>query len=220
LLNRDEDPLMPALRVMAALVGEAPPQPAPDLPSGLFAAEHGPAWAQMVAGAIESWAVMRRWWPQVRIGSAQSRARWTSICARPARLDGHIGGVHRTLLSVPDGLVLDRSLIGTWREVNFGVELLIREDGTARWPWAGSVGRDIRSRASGRPCLGSADARHVVTVHACGSIRTGLCGWPATGPGSCGSSGLIVRLQRPARHRDASVLVEVPVEDDGRLQKA
>jgi CubicO group peptidase (beta-lactamase class C family) len=144
LLNRDEDPLMPALRVMAALVGEAPPQPAPDLPSGLFAAEHGPAWAQMVPGAIE---FMGGHEALVAAGADRVRSIPSTLdidlCTAGGALDGHIGGVHRTLLSVPDGLVLDRSLIGTWREVNFGVELLIREDGTARWPWAGSVGRDI-----------------------------------------------------------------------------
>ena len=79
LLNRDEDPLLPALRVMAALLSEPPPEPAPDLPPGLYAAADGPAWAEIHPGPSSSWARGKRCWHPAA-GSAQSRARWRWTC--------------------------------------------------------------------------------------------------------------------------------------------
>ncbi len=144
LLNRDEDPLLPALRVLAALMGEAPPEPAPDLPTGLYAAESGPAWAELLPGAIE---FMGGRETLVAAGDGRLRSIPStleiSLRATGSALEGRIGGVHRRLLPVPERLVLAPELAGLWREATFGVDLLIRPDGTARWPWAGGVGREI-----------------------------------------------------------------------------
>jgi CubicO group peptidase (beta-lactamase class C family) len=188
LLNRDEDPLMPALRVMAALVGEAPPEPVADLPTGLFAAEDGPAWAEMGPGAIS---FMGGHETLVAAGDGRVRS-IPSTLAVDLRvgadvLDGRIGGVRRRLLRVPGGVGLDPGLVGTWREMRFGMELLIHADGTARWPWAGGAGREsvltplpgARALASlthamwrHRPCLWlDADGRLRVASHRARVLR-------------------------------------------------
>ncbi len=144
LLNRDEDPLMPALRVMAALVGEAPPMLAPDSPSGLFVAEDGPAWAELSPGAIEFMGAR-----ETLLATDDGRLRSVpsaleiDLLATSDTLEGRIGGVERRLARVPEGLALDPRLVGLWREEQFGVELSINPDGSARWPWAGGVGRDV-----------------------------------------------------------------------------
>lgn len=144
LLNRDEDPLLPALRVLAALVGEAPPQPAPDLPIGLYAAESGPAWAELLPGAIEFMGA-RETLVAAGDGSLRSMPSTLEVNLRATggALEGRIGGVHHQLLPIPKRLPLAPELAGSWREAAFGVTLLIRPDGTARWPWAGGVGREI-----------------------------------------------------------------------------
>ncbi len=144
LLNRDEDPLLPALRVMATLVGEAPPEPASDLPAGLYAAESGPAWAELLPGAIEFMGAR-----ETLLAAGDGRLRSIpstleiNLRAADGALEGRIGGVQRRLLPVPEGLALAPELAGLWREPTFGVDLLIRPDGTARWPWMGGVGREI-----------------------------------------------------------------------------
>ncbi len=144
LLNRDEDPLMPALRVMAALVGEAALLPALDSPSGLFAAEDGPAWAELSPGAIEFMGAR-----ETLLATGDGRLRSVpsalevDLLVTPDAIAGRIGGVERRLARVPDGLALDPGLVGLWREEQFGVDLSINPDGSARWPWAGGVGRDV-----------------------------------------------------------------------------
>ncbi len=143
LLNRDEDPLPPALRVMAALAGEAAPEPAADLPAGLYAAEDGPAWAELTPPAIEFMGGRETLLPAGG-GRFRSIPSTLEIDVRldAASIQGRIGGVSRRLLRVPPGLALHPGLAGLWREATFGVELLIRADGSARWPWAGGLGRE------------------------------------------------------------------------------
>lgn len=148
LLNRDEDPLPPVLGVMTAFSGGAPPWPS-DLPVGLFAAEEGPFWAEVLPGAIE--------YMGARETLADASAEDGRGCCRSLpstleisldvvaddSLEGRFGGVRRRLLRVPDGLALDHRLAGLWRDDLSGAELLIRPDGTARWPWAGGLGREV-----------------------------------------------------------------------------
>lgn len=144
LLNRDEDPLLPSLHVLAALVGEASPQPATDLPIGLYAAKDGPAWAELLPGAIEFMGA-RETLVAAGDGSAHSIPSTLEIDVRRTgdALEGRIGGVHRRLLSVTERLALAPELAGLWRETMSGIDLLIRPDGTARWPWLGGAGREV-----------------------------------------------------------------------------
>jgi len=164
LLNRDEDPLLPALRVMAALLGEPPPEPAPDLPAGLYAAADGPAWAEVHPGAIE--------FMGARETLLSSGSRFRSIpstlemdlSVSVGAIEGTIGGVARQLHRVPEGLALDPALAGMWREEVFGAELTISGDGAARWPWMGSLGREVAlTPLPGRRAL--ADLRHLMWRH-------------------------------------------------------
>ncbi len=143
LLNRDEDPLLPALRVMAALLGEPPPEPAPDLPVGLHAAADGPAWTEIHPGSIEFMGARETLLASgSRVRSIPSTLEM-DLSVTAGAIEGTFGGVARQLHRVPDGLALDPALAGTWREEVFGVELTISGDGMARWPWMGSLGQEV-----------------------------------------------------------------------------
>ena len=143
LLNRDEDPLLPALRVMAALLGEPPPEPAPDLPPGLYAAADGPAWAEIHPGAIEFMGARETLLASgSRVRSIPSTLEM-DLSVSVGAIEGTIGGVARHLHRVSDRLALDPALAGAWREEVFGAELTISGDGAARWPWMGSLGREV-----------------------------------------------------------------------------
>jgi hypothetical protein len=142
LLNRDEDPLPPALRVMAILLRATMP-PVATLEPRLYAAEHGPAWAELHPDAIEFMGAR-----ETLLAGGPNYSSIPSTLEIDVRIgadaiEGAIGGVRHRLLAVPDGLTLDARLAGTWREASFGSELLIRPDGTARWPWAGGLGQEI-----------------------------------------------------------------------------
>ena len=54
-----------------------------------------------------------------------------------------IGGMTRRLLPVPAETAFDERLVGRWRD-RLGVEIAIRSDGTASWPWAGTIGRETK----------------------------------------------------------------------------
>ncbi len=142
LLNREEDPLPPALRVMAALLGAPPPTPA-RLEPGLYAAEHGPAWAELHPDAIEFMGARETLFAEAGSYRSFPSTLEMDVSIGPDAIEGTIGGVRRRLLAVPDGAPLDPRLAGVWRERTFGSELLIRPDGTARWPSAGGVGQEI-----------------------------------------------------------------------------
>lgn len=163
LLNRDEDPLLPALQVMAALLGEDQPEPAPDIPPGLYAEAEGPAWAELHPSAIE--------FMGAREGLLRAGSRVRSIpstlemdlAITEDGIEGMVGGVTRRLDRVQDGLRLDPALVGTWREEVFGVTLSIAADGTARWPWMG-LGQDTPLQPlPGARALG--DLRHLMWRH-------------------------------------------------------
>ena len=135
LMNRDEDPLLPALRVLAVLLDEPAPEPAECLPDGLYAEETGPAWAEMHPGAIEFMGG-RETLAAAEDGTFRSLPSTLEVSLRQhgGALEGCIGGVRRRLLPVPGGLSVDPDLVGAWRAPAFGAELVIRPDGTALWP--------------------------------------------------------------------------------------
>jgi CubicO group peptidase (beta-lactamase class C family) len=149
LSNRDEDVLWPALRIMAALCGEALPEPPAAPPTGLYATAAGPFWAQFQA-PVDGPATIEYMGAQERLvagpdGQLRSLPSTLEVSLRPSgdgALEGRIGGVHRRLLPVPPGLPLDPRLVGQWRDDVFGAELLVRADGTARFPWAGGTGAE------------------------------------------------------------------------------
>lgn len=140
--NREEDALWPALRILAALLGRALPAPAAEVPTGLFAAENGPFWAELTADAIS---VMGGFERLVGDGDGRMRSLPAYLDISLARIDadtleGSIGGVFRRLSRVPAETRLDGRLPGRWRERHFGTEILVRPDGTARMAWAGDAG--------------------------------------------------------------------------------
>jgi len=142
LTNREEDALWPALRVLAALTGEALPDDPQSAPSGLYAAEDGPFWAEFAGGAIS---VMGGYEKLVSDGDGGLRSlpAYLDIALNAeadGALTGKIGGVSRRLLPVPPDTTLDKRLVGRWRDGRLGVEITIRADGTASWPWAGTIG--------------------------------------------------------------------------------
>ncbi len=140
--NREEDALWPALRVLASLVGAALPKPPADGPTGLFAAEHGPFWAELAPDSISFMGGFERLVDDGE-GGLRSLPAYLDIRLRHSdteALEGEIGGVHRRLLRVPPGTKLDRRLVGRWRERVFGCEIEILADGRARMPWVGDAG--------------------------------------------------------------------------------
>jgi hypothetical protein len=142
LTNREEDALWPALQVLAALLGKGLPAPAEQVPTGLFAAGHGPFWAEL---ADDSISVMGGFERLVGDGAGgwRSLPAYLDIQLRQAdadTLEGLVGGVQRRLSRVPADTPLDEGLPGRWRERSFGCEILVRADGTARMPWAGDAG--------------------------------------------------------------------------------
>lgn len=144
--NREEDALWPALRVLAALTGEALPSDPPSLPTGLYAAEEGPFWAELAGGAISIMGGYERLVGD-GAGGLRSLPAYLDIRLRQeadGALAGMIGGVARRLLPVPAGTPLDPRLAGRWRDPRLGVELAIRADGTALFPFAGTLGAETR----------------------------------------------------------------------------
>ncbi|MXP65068.1 class A beta-lactamase-related serine hydrolase [Roseomonas sp. M0104] len=142
LTNREEDALWPALRVAAALLGEALPGPPQDFPTGLFVAEEGPFWAESTADSITFMGAHERL-VAAPGGGARSLPAYLDIRLRAEGRDvlaGTIGGAARHLRRVPADQALDPALVGEWREARLGLRLTLRADGTARFPWAGGIG--------------------------------------------------------------------------------
>jgi CubicO group peptidase (beta-lactamase class C family) len=144
LTNREEDALWPALTVLAALLRQPLPLPARDIPTGLFATEEGPFWAEMTPDAISFMGGYERLVATPE-GDLRSLPAYLDIRLRaegPDVLAGTIGGVPRRLRRAPVGQPLDAALVGEWHEPCFGTRLTIRADGTARLPWAGGTGME------------------------------------------------------------------------------
>jgi CubicO group peptidase (beta-lactamase class C family) len=146
LTNREEEALWPALRVLAALLGQELPAPPKEGPRGLFASPDGPFWAEFAGDSIS---VMGGYERLVigEGGGLRSLPSYLDIeLDRPAgdEISGRIGGVARRLVRVPAATPLDPRLVGRWRERTFGVEVAVAADGVAQWPWAGPIGTTTR----------------------------------------------------------------------------
>jgi CubicO group peptidase (beta-lactamase class C family) len=146
LTNREKDALWPALRVLAALTGKALPSEPESVPTGLYAVEEGPFWAEFAGGAIS---FMGGYEKLVSDGEGGLRSLPAYLDIRlkaeaDGALAGTIGGVARRLLPVPAEAALDERLVGRWRDAALGVEITIRPDGTASWPWAGTIGLETQ----------------------------------------------------------------------------
>ncbi len=142
LTNREEDALWPALRVIAALTGTPLPKPPARAMTGLFAAEAGPFWAELAPDAISFMGGFERLVDD-GAGGLHSLPAYLDIRLKQIdadTLDGEIGGVRRRLLRVPAGTPLDRRLAGRWRELVFGCEIEVFDDGRALMPWLGEAG--------------------------------------------------------------------------------
>jgi hypothetical protein len=136
LTNREEEALWHAMTVMAALVGEALPEPA-KLAPGLFISEEGPFWAEMAVDSIGFMGGYERLFAE---GPDLLRSFPAYLDIRLEReghdgLTGSIGGVRRRLRRVPDATPLDPRLVGRWRDPRFGTQIEIRPDATALMPW-------------------------------------------------------------------------------------
>lgn len=134
--NREEEALWPALTVLAALLGEELPA-AGQAPTGLFAADDGPFWAELAPDSISFMGGFERLVAD-GAGGLRSLPAYLDIRLRPEGADtlsGLIGGAKRTLRRAPAGTTLDARLVGHWREPRFGTEIEIRADGTALMPW-------------------------------------------------------------------------------------
>lgn len=136
LTNREEEALWPALSVLAALLGETLPA-AGNAPTGLFATEEGPFWAELAPDSISFMGGFERLVADAE-GGLRSLPAYLDIRLRQQgndTLSGYIGGVKRSLRRVPAGTALDPRLVGRWREPRFGTEIAVRADGTALMPW-------------------------------------------------------------------------------------
>lgn len=146
LTNREEDALWPTLRVLAALTGESLPSEPENVPTGLYATEDGPFWAEFAGGAISFMGGYEKLVSDGE-GGLRSLPAYLEVNLKAeadGALAGTIGGVVRRLLPVPADTALDERLIGRWHDARLGVEIAIRPDGTASWPWAGTIGRETR----------------------------------------------------------------------------
>jgi hypothetical protein len=150
--NREDlDPLAAAMRVMAAMTGEALPEPA-SLPSGLYAEEVGGAWAELDGTALSFMGATE---PLFGAGDGvRTRPAYLQAALRlgaDGAIEGRIGGVQRRLLRVRADTALDPRLVGTWRDAGFGAELEVTANGAVRLP--GSAPADtspLRSLPDGR----------------------------------------------------------------------
>ena len=135
LSNReDTDPLWLALRVLAAATGRPLPRPT-TLPQGFYAEAQGEAWAEVEGGLITFMGVTDRLFESGR--GARTLPAYLQAELRPGPggvIEGRVGGVPRRLLPVPPDTALDAALTGRWRNPAFGVELVVRADGTAVLP--------------------------------------------------------------------------------------
>lgn len=133
LSNReDTDPLLPALRVMAALLGVNLPPPALALlPEGLFVEAEGPAWIEHRAGHLTFLGAREALFAGPD-GAAISLSPYLPIHLRPeaSGIAGTIGHVARRFHPVTERASL-AGFAGRWRSAKPGLEIEMYGDGTA-----------------------------------------------------------------------------------------
>ncbi|MDO9500059.1 serine hydrolase [Falsiroseomonas sp.] len=137
LSNREEtEPMLPALRVMAALLGLELPARAPALlPEGLFVEDTGPAWIEHRAGALSFLGATEALYAGAQPGEAISLSPYLPISLRRdgAGIRGEIGHASRQFHPVQPA-PLSAEFAGTWRAAAQHAELVITiaPDGTGR----------------------------------------------------------------------------------------
>jgi hypothetical protein len=160
--------MLPALRVMAALLGLDLPQPAPDLlPEGLFLEAAGPAWIEHRAGALTFLGAREALYAGAP-GEAISLSPYLPIRLRREGdgIAGQIGHAERRFQPVRPA-ALPAGLAGTWwAEAQHAVlEITVAPDGTG----AGALGAGPLHR---RVALTPLDATRVL-------MPVGSAPWPS-----------------------------------------
>lgn len=129
LSNREEtEPYAGALRVMAALLGAALPEPAPHLlPEGLFVEADGPAWIEHRAGALTFLGAREALYVGDAPGETVSLSPYLPIRLRREGegIAGEIGHASRHFRPVRADAALSRGFTGTWRAEAQHAELLL-----------------------------------------------------------------------------------------------
>ncbi|MCB4822086.1 serine hydrolase domain-containing protein [Roseicella aerolata] len=129
LSNREEtEPYLPALRIMAALLGLAPPRPAaPLLPEGLFIEADGPAWLEHRDGAVTFLGARDLLMAGEAPGEVVALSPYLPMRLRRegAGIAGEIGHAARRFRPVPPDARLSPGLAGFWRAPAQGAELAI-----------------------------------------------------------------------------------------------
>lgn len=135
LSNREElEPMLPALRVMAALLGLELPARAPELlPEGLFVEATGPAWIEHRAGALTFLGATEAMYAGMQPGEAMSLSPYLPIRLRRdgEGIRGEIGHAARHFLPVQPA-ALSADMAGTWRAAaqHAEMQITIARDGT------------------------------------------------------------------------------------------
>ncbi|NKE43780.1 beta-lactamase family protein [Roseomonas frigidaquae] len=136
LSNREEtEPMLPALRVMAALLGlELPPRAPELLPEGLFIEAAGPAWIEHRAGALSFLGATEALYAGAQPGEAISLSPYLPIRLRRdgEGIAGEIGHAPRHFHPVRPAS-LSSGMAGTWRATaqHAEMEITIARDGSA-----------------------------------------------------------------------------------------
>ena len=135
--REDAETLNLALAVMAALLGEPLPLPAPVpdlLPQGLFVEAQGPAWAEHRDGALTFLGAREMLYAGASPGEAVSRSPYVPmrLHAEDGAIVGEIGHARRRFLPVAPDAALAPELAGTWRceAQNAALSIEIGADGT------------------------------------------------------------------------------------------
>nr|WP_314071415.1 serine hydrolase domain-containing protein [uncultured Roseococcus sp.] len=136
LSNReDTDPLLPALRVMAALQGLELPAPAPALlPEGFFVEEEGPAWIEHRAGQLTFLGATERLFAGADGRTAMSLSPYLPIAlsVEASGISGTIGHVARRFRPVTAAASSPSAFLGQWRSARPWLELRIESDAEGR----------------------------------------------------------------------------------------
>ncbi|MBR0682409.1 beta-lactamase family protein [Roseomonas eburnea] len=119
LSNREEtEPYLPALRVMARLLGLEPPRTgAPVLPQGLFVEEHGPAWLELRDGSATFMGSRDALLPGATAGEAIALSPYLPMRLRRDGdgIAGEVGHAARRFRPVAPDARLHPDMAGTWR---------------------------------------------------------------------------------------------------------
>lgn len=161
LSNREEtEPLLPALRVLAALLGAPLPAPARQvLPDGLFVEEEGPVWIEHRAGTLIFMGAGAELYRGASPEEVVSLSPYLPISLRrdDDGIIGEIGHAARRFRPVPGDAALAPALAGRWRAEAQCAELAIDIAADGREGWAAYGAGPLHRRVPLTP-LGGARA--------------------------------------------------------------